>query len=296
MCASANRVEVVSFLVRACASGRIFNLKERAMNAMRLMTAGLVVLLVSAGLVAPAGATLMTMDFRGISSIDGSEVNAGNENDVIQYYSHYATRVTADNLPGGSVGYQDVTEAGYHEHYYYGSDMGATPNVSVLASVSGEANLHLRTYNDANWDKIVYLTDITGANTQTGSAFWTFTPDAGYEVGLGSFTMKNYNTSYGVATGSWTLHANSPTGTALATGAISIPLGDATLHTFSVNTTGGNGQTVVLEIHYASGSDEENNGMDNISFSQTVVPEPSTVVLLGTGLLGLLAYAWRKRR
>jgi hypothetical protein len=28
----------------------------------------------------------------------------------------------------------------------------------------------------------------------------------------------------------------------------------------------------------------------------TVVPEPSTVVLLATGLLGLLAYAWKKRR
>ena len=35
-------------------------------------------------------------------------------------------------------------------------------------------------------------------------------------------------------------------------------------------------------------------GIDNVRFS--AVPEPSTFVLLGTGLFGLLAYAWRKRK
>ena len=32
------------------------------------------------------------------------------------------------------------------------------------------------------------------------------------------------------------------------------------------------------------------------NFSVTGVPEPSTLGLLITGLLGLLAYAWRKRK
>ena len=35
-------------------------------------------------------------------------------------------------------------------------------------------------------------------------------------------------------------------------------------------------------------------GIDSVSLS--VVPEPSTLVLLAAGLFGLLAYAWRKRR
>lgn len=35
-------------------------------------------------------------------------------------------------------------------------------------------------------------------------------------------------------------------------------------------------------------------GLDNLVV--TVTPEPSVIVLLGAGLVGLLAYAWRKRR
>jgi hypothetical protein len=35
---------------------------------------------------------------------------------------------------------------------------------------------------------------------------------------------------------------------------------------------------------------------DNVHLSVTSVPEPSTLALLAAGLLGLLAYAWRKRR
>ena len=36
-------------------------------------------------------------------------------------------------------------------------------------------------------------------------------------------------------------------------------------------------------------------GAEDCSFT-TVVPEPSTLALLGCGLFGLLAYAWRKRK
>jgi hypothetical protein len=36
--------------------------------------------------------------------------------------------------------------------------------------------------------------------------------------------------------------------------------------------------------------------MDNVSVTYTPAPEPGALALLVTGLLGLLAYAWRKRR
>ena len=36
--------------------------------------------------------------------------------------------------------------------------------------------------------------------------------------------------------------------------------------------------------------------IDNLMIEGTLVPEPGTISLLGIGLLGLLAYAWRKRK
>jgi hypothetical protein len=36
--------------------------------------------------------------------------------------------------------------------------------------------------------------------------------------------------------------------------------------------------------------------IDTVSVNTTAAPEPSTVVLLLTGLVGLSAYAWRKRK
>ena len=36
--------------------------------------------------------------------------------------------------------------------------------------------------------------------------------------------------------------------------------------------------------------------IDNLTLSSTATPEPSTIVLLATGIIGLLAYAWRQRR
>ena len=36
--------------------------------------------------------------------------------------------------------------------------------------------------------------------------------------------------------------------------------------------------------------------MHGITFDPYATPEPGTLVLLATGLIGLLCYAWRKRR
>jgi hypothetical protein len=36
--------------------------------------------------------------------------------------------------------------------------------------------------------------------------------------------------------------------------------------------------------------------LDNVGFTQTAVPEPGSIALCAAGVIGLLAYAWRKRR
>jgi hypothetical protein len=44
---------------------------------------------------------------------------------------------------------------------------------------------------------------------------------------------------------------------------------------------------------YVNDPSGQNAQFDN--FSLTTTPEPSTIVLLLTGLIGLVVYAWRKR-
>ena len=37
-------------------------------------------------------------------------------------------------------------------------------------------------------------------------------------------------------------------------------------------------------------------GFDNLTYGTLPTPKPGALVLLATGLIGLLAYAWRKRK
>jgi hypothetical protein len=58
----------------------------------------------------------------------------------------------------------------------------------------------------------------------------------------------------------------------------------------------GLGQALRIELRATSGSSQ--TLFDNVRLDAVTapIPEPSTLVLLGAGLLGLLAYAWRKRK
>ena len=77
--------------------------------------------------------------------------------------------------------------------------------------------------------------------------------------------------------------------------------GDFQTYGFSFDTLAGqpyNGAALQFKIGAADAGGDANaawSDVDNISVTVAPTPEPGVLVLLGTGLISLLCYAWRKR-
>ena len=101
----------------------------------------------------------------------------------------------------------------------------------------------------------------------------------------------------GAAAGTLTL---GPSTVSTPTGSGTSTLTQTTLGTSSAWTeytfgfTASQSTTATLTFGSATGSDGVY--LDNVSVTAIPTPEPTTIVLLTTGLLGLLAYAWRRRK
>ena len=65
--------------------------------------------------------------------------------------------------------------------------------------------------------------------------------------------------------------------------------------TLGSNVTARYVQMTITDNYYGSAAGGDRVGLTEIEFS-TAIPEPTAMALLATGLLSLLAYAWRRRR
>ncbi|MBK1883557.1 PEP-CTERM sorting domain-containing protein [Luteolibacter pohnpeiensis] len=145
-----------------------------------------------------------------------------------------------------------------------------------------------QTTGDSTWDGVSSSPDI--AQLDYGNVTITFTVDSGYALVLNSFDFGQTAETSG--TSSWTL---SLTNSSLTTvWSQTVDFTDGQVYTISPAFTGEDGETYTLTFNRTAESYSTNGrlALDNLSFNQVAIPEPSTVALFGLAGLGLL----RRRR
>ena len=146
-----------------------------------------------------------------------------------------------------------------------------------IAFSGGSSNIDDRT--------LVFLSD--GA-ADTGYAFSVaFIPGAikGYQHGATNYTIAVSNNDNAFHTYGWSLDR--------AAGTLSLSFDGGPVGLATYNVKGNWAGDTELYFGDATGGSAHAETWD--SWSLTTLPEPSTLVLLVTGLLGLVCYAWRKR-
>jgi len=108
-----------------------------------------------------------------------------------------------------------------------------------------------------------------------------------YQDATASFVVQLMDGSTVLATGT-AVNAPSPAGT-LTTATVSWKALASSSDNLVIAVVGSN-------FHTDGGWNTNDIGIDNAKLSSVASPEPATLTLLVSGLVGLLAYAWRRRR
>lgn len=176
---------------------------------------------------------------------------------------------------------------------------GATPNISLTWEAVGA--IDWETHSSANFAGIEGLTvgggdwDNEGsipriAQLDGGNHTITFTVDSGYALVLNSFDFGHSPETSGDSTWDLTL---SDSGNNVVWSSLALNLNNQNSsgsQTISPGYTGADGETYTLEFDRTAESynSDGRHALDNLSFNQITVPEPSSAALLGLGGLALI--------
>ena len=194
--------------------------------------------------------------------------------------SAYATVLTFDNSPS-PIPYDYGSRVGAS-----GVDVGGRTNFDLMHGATPNVAVQMFTANYSDWSQLTNLfvwwgtnyadlTDVAYHRSGQGARF-IFTADSQYYVRLHSFQMGGYYINQTLPF-LQVLVDNNPVFTQT-----NIVISGRTANTFSFDPNVVKGS--VIEIRFGSNF---NVGIDNIGFSQELIPEPASLTLLGAGLAGL---------
>ncbi|BCW96845.1 MAG: PEP-CTERM sorting domain-containing protein [Fimbriimonadales bacterium] len=204
--------------------------------------------------------------------------------------SAYATVLTFDNAGSSTIpfDYGDrVNASGVDSGGRTGFNLtfGETPNVQV--------EMYTADYQNGSWAQLdnlfvwgtqyADLTDVAYHSPSNQGARFIFTADATHYVRLHSFQMGGWPLSNRTLPFLQVLVDGSPVFTQT-----NVAISGTTANTFSFDPSVVKGS--VIEIRFGG---DWNVGIDNIGFSQELIPEPASLLALGAGLAGL---ALRRRK
>ena len=270
------------------------------------LPAALLAAATSAALASSAGATVLTFNMTYLNFDNHSGVYSyfktvsGASGPQTQYHA-YGDNVNASTLfpvPG-----DPEPSPFYRYNYEMGNDW--TPNVTTSYAIGAGAS-DILSYEGTNWPRVAYLNGLPGNNLTDRKFYFTFTPDAGYEVAVNSFRFYSfaydtYGMNHDVA---WSIYSNASI-TTDANGVVTafggtlqdsgttgtFGAGTGTINTAQQFYTG----PVTLVLHHTSG-DSGFLGIDDISFDQQLVPEPASLGLAGVGVAVLTCRGRRRAR
>jgi hypothetical protein len=202
--------------------------------------------------------------------------------------SAYATVLTFDNVDPNNAPFDeqpipfdygdrvDASGADSGGRISFDLTHGETPNVAVqmftadFSDWSQSSNLYVRRSSYAD------LTDVAYHSSGQGARF-IFTADSQYYVRLHSFQMGGWSNTNRTLPFLQVLVDGNPVFTQT-----NVAISGTTANTFSFDPNVVKGG--VIEIRFGN---DWNVAIDNIGFSQELIPEPASLTLLGAGLAGL---------